>query len=128
MPFTWRRTNKETEDRSSVNASHPALIPLRGLPDASPPCDGCTRCCEAVDHVWLLPEEEYPVVEMVNGMRSLGRIAGLCMYLTVNGCSIHGNQPTICKTFDCRTSEPGSHHPEVVARGRQLRNSANNLG
>lgn len=99
---------------------HRDLIPLRRLPDASPPCDGCTKCCEAVDHVWLLPEESYPVIEMVAGMRTLGRIAGLCMYLTVNGCSIHGNQPAICRTFDCRDTIPGSHHPEVVAQGEVL--------
>ncbi len=106
--------------------SLPQIIPLANLADANVPCDGCTRCCESAEHVWLLDEEDYPVVEVVQGFRALGRIAGMCMYLTVNGCSIHGAQPMICRKFDCREppSFGESRHPDVEARGQQLRSSS----
>lgn len=76
------------------------------------PCNGCTKCCIG-DSIFLHPEEgddvsQYRTVKARNPFSGnmdymLERNPdGSCVYLTANGCSIHGKAPLICRKFDCR--------------------------
>jgi hypothetical protein len=73
------------------------------------PCGLCTLCCRTL--IVPLAQEEYEQYDWAwittrSGER-LGRALkrrpnGDCIYLTANGCSIHGRAPHVCQRFDCR--------------------------
>lgn len=65
-------------------------------------CNGCTACCRG-DKIHLLPGEDPANWETVerDGRHWLKRVDGNCVYLTDNGCSIHGKAPEMCKRFNC---------------------------
>jgi hypothetical protein len=73
------------------------------------PCGLCTLCCRTL--IVPLAQEEYEQYDWAwittrDGTR-LGRALkrrpnGDCIYLTANGCSIHGRAPHVCQRFDCR--------------------------
>ena len=72
------------------------------------PCNGCTLCCKG-DAIRILPEDDASQFQTVPHERFPGQLMldhqenGDCVYLTGSGCSIHGYQPTMCQTMDCRT-------------------------
>lgn len=79
---------------------------------ANVPCNGCTACC-ANDLLMLHPEmgddasqyETMPAINPITGKAGLAlkhKPEGGCIYLTANGCSIHGRAPAVCQEFDCR--------------------------
>jgi len=71
------------------------------------PCNGCTLCCRK-DAIRLLPEDDasqYQTEPHQSGDGSLmlaHRPDGSCIYLTKEGCGIHGRAPKMCRQFDCR--------------------------
>lgn len=83
------------------------------LTGANVPCNGCTACCRG-DAISIHPElgdvaEDYQTVPhfvpqmAAEGVVMLAHDADLnCVYLTENGCSIHGRAPALCREFDCR--------------------------
>ena len=101
------------------------------------PCNGCTACCRG-DVVRILPHEDakrwrtmpHPKIE---GALALAHKGGNCVYLTDASCDIHGKQPEMCRSMDCRllvSSLPRQHvqylvsigalQRDVVKRGREL--------
>jgi pyrimidine deaminase RibD-like protein len=70
-------------------------------------CNGCTACCWN-DVVRLTPAEAPAFkhhAEWHNGAQALvldRRDDGACVYLTAEGCDIHGSAPGICQRMDCR--------------------------
>lgn len=71
-------------------------------------CHGCQACCKK-QLVTLEPPEDDPAAfdcDVIEGpagtLYSLKHKAnGDCIYLGPDGCTIHGRQPVICRTFDC---------------------------
>jgi len=71
-------------------------------------CGTCTACCKR-DLIRLQGEDDLSAFkwhlekEGADWVPTLDRKDnGECIYLTDDGCSIHGSQPGICKRFDCR--------------------------
>lgn len=75
------------------------------------PCGTCQLCCKTL--IVPLADEEYEKYEGHWGWvttpdgKRWGRALlrnpdGSCVYLTKQGCSIHGNAPHVCQRFDCR--------------------------
>ena len=75
------------------------------------PCGNCHHCCRR-EIVPILPEEgddpsRYAHTIIVSPGQDPVAILkhkpnGDCVYLGTNGCTIHGQAPFICRTFDCR--------------------------
>ena len=66
-------------------------------------CNGCTACCRG-DKIELMPGDDPSRWETVeeNGKLWLRRDEkGNCIYLKDDGCSIHGQNPIVCKSFNC---------------------------
>lgn len=79
---------------------------------ASVPCNGCRACCVR-DLIVLHPEcgdriEDYECQSIINPLTGQQTYAlkrnerNECIYLGIDGCSIHERAPVICKEFDCR--------------------------
>jgi len=102
---------------------------------ASVPCNGCTLCCEQ-DAVFLHPEHGddpslYETIEAIHpltGERRLMLARGAdgrsCVYLERGvGCRVYGQQPAMCREFDCRgfakafDALPRSERRRLKARG-----------
>ena len=75
------------------------------------PCDGCTRCCRGFQQIMLQPEDnpdDYrttPAISALTGKPGLmlqQKPNGDCIYVSAEGCTIHGRTPAVCRTFDCR--------------------------
>jgi Fe-S-cluster containining protein len=67
-------------------------------------CGSCTACCKR-DTVKLFDDEDAARFNwhLEGGFRVIDRKPnGECIYLTPKGCSIHGDAPVICQSFDCR--------------------------
>lgn len=102
--------------------------------DADVPCGSCRACCTN-DRVFLGPQDDprafrwhleqgYPVLDRQPN--------GDCIYLTPQGCGIHGHAPQICRRMDCRVlvlltpaemqERRGRENPQMVhiyAAGRE---------
>ncbi len=71
------------------------------------PCDGCTLCCQG-DAVRLLNEDDTdsyltePHPYIPGALMLAHKPNGDCIYLAVNGCSIHDHTPALCGAADCR--------------------------
>jgi Fe-S-cluster containining protein len=75
------------------------------------PCGSCHHCCRS-EVIALMPEHGDDVSRYdcqtieVPGLGSVAvlkhRPNGDCVYLGDKGCTIHGEAPVICQTFDCR--------------------------
>lgn len=68
------------------------------------PCGTCHACCRS-DTIQLGPKDDLFVYRWhIEGGRAVldRKPTGECVYLTENGCSIHGRAPDICRRFDCR--------------------------
>lgn len=74
------------------------------------PCNGCTACCRD-GFIRLRPElgedpARYLTREVTENGKRLHVLErnddGTCIYLNSKGCQIHGNAPSVCRTFDCR--------------------------
>lgn len=67
------------------------------------PCGSCHACCHG-ELVQLTPEEaKLYRTKTVEGHVVLDQTPdGTCVYLTTEGCSIHGHAPRVCREFDCR--------------------------
>lgn len=77
---------------------------------ANVPCGSCRLCCRA-DVIMLLPEEgddvasyEHEILRLPEGVGAVVKKGadGNCIYLGVDGCTIHDRAPAICRIFDCR--------------------------
>jgi hypothetical protein len=71
------------------------------------PCNGCTLCCRN-DAIRLLPQDDPAQYQTVPHDHFPGHLMlahkenGDCVYLTSEGCDIHGSKPTMCIKMDCR--------------------------
>lgn len=74
------------------------------------PCNGCTACCRD-GFIRLRPElgddpASYLTREATYGGERVHVLQrnddGSCIYLNSKGCQIHGNAPSVCRSFDCR--------------------------
>lgn len=86
------------------------------------PCNGCTACCWN-DRVFLGPQDDPAAFKWheEGGYAVLDRKAdGSCVYVTPEGCSIHGKAPAICKRMDCR--ELFKNTPPNVRERREAEN------
>lgn len=77
-------------------------------PFRSVDCNGCQACCKS-QLITLEPEEDPAAYDCdaIEGPRGMlyalkHKPNGDCVYLDETGCSIHGRQPIVCKSFDCR--------------------------
>jgi len=77
---------------------------------ANVPCGDCRLCCRG-DVIMLLPEQgdvvesyQHIVVDLPEGRGAIVAKGadGNCIYLGMNGCTIHERAPFICRIFDCR--------------------------
>jgi Putative zinc- or iron-chelating domain len=73
---------------------------------ADVPCGGCTACCRN-DRVYLDPRRGDDLTayrwHIEGGSPVLDRRPdGACVYLTAQGCGIHGRAPDVCRRMDCR--------------------------
>lgn len=81
------------------------LAPVRRIVAVN--CEGCHACCK--NQLVLLEPADDPaayecdVIERENGsQRALKHQPnGDCFYLGPEGCTIHGRQPAICRSFSC---------------------------
>ena len=108
---------------------------------ANVPCGSCRACCKA-DLIVLFPEHGDDVSSYVhilapNGVAALRRNGdGTCVYLGLDGCTIHDRAPYICRLFDCRDMfrsmsrnkrramlKDGMIDKEVLNAGRQRLNT-----
>lgn len=91
-----------------------------GAPLPPVPCNGCTACCRG-DRIRLRPFED-PArwhTEEIDGQTYLAHGAdGNCVYLKDDGCSIHGDQPWLCRQADCRVLYLALSYQERKARVR----------
>lgn len=116
----------------------------------NPPCEQCTAVCCKQKYltglnyglhefaVEILVEEEHLFPEAVShpepydqSRKVLPYIAGKCMFLQDDRCSIYDRRPKCCQTFNClsfwKSRPSGDHgsflddHPEVVDLITELR-------
>ena len=74
------------------------------------PCNGCTLCCQG-DAIRLLPEDNasllrtvpHPHIPYTLMLAHNPNKSGDCIYLNVDGCSIHDHAPSLCRSADCRS-------------------------
>jgi Fe-S-cluster containining protein len=73
------------------------------------PCGSCHDCCTGNELVVMTPHDDASKYETetirLNGAVLLvlkRKPNGDCIYLDAGRCSIHGDQPHVCKIFDCR--------------------------
>jgi hypothetical protein len=71
------------------------------------PCNGCTFCCqgdaiklEAEDLSMNYKTEPHPYIP--GTLMIAHKPNGDCIYLDKNGCNIHNNAPSLCRSADCR--------------------------
>ncbi|MDO9094451.1 MAG: YkgJ family cysteine cluster protein [Rubrivivax sp.] len=80
---------------------------VKALHNASVACNGCTACCRH-DQVRLTAAErdrfhwhfEWQNAQQIAVLDR--KDDGSCVYLTAEGCGIHGKAPGICQRMDCR--------------------------
>jgi hypothetical protein len=78
------------------------------LPMHTVPCRGCRLCCQG-DAVRLEDEdlgrgyETEPHPYIPGALMLAHRPNGDCVYLGVDGCTIHGRAPALCRAADCRS-------------------------
>lgn len=71
------------------------------------PCNGCTLCCLG-DAIRILPQDDPSQYQTVPHDHFPGQLMldhkpnGECVYLTSDGCGIHGSKPIMCVEMDCR--------------------------
>ncbi len=78
---------------------------LTKLEEQTVPCNGCRICCQK-SLILILPEHgDDPLqykTKTLNGVTVLEhRENGDCIYLTDDGCGIHGRAPIICRVYSC---------------------------
>ncbi len=72
------------------------------------PCNGCRACCR-YEMIPLQDGDDPRMYEHRVITTPIGDLAvlkrqpnGDCIYLGVDGCTIHGRAPVVCRAFDCR--------------------------
>jgi Fe-S-cluster containining protein len=71
------------------------------------PCGSCHKCCTNRTVIVLMPQVDDPNAYRIT-WDDHGNVVlqhkpnGDCTYLEDGKCSIHGNQPFVCRGFDCR--------------------------
>ena len=100
---------------------------------ADVPCGTCRACCRH-DRIFLGPRDDPRAYRwhLEGGYPVLDRLPnGDCVYLTEQGCGMHGRAPEICRRMDCRIlvlltspedqdrrSTENPHIAQVYAAGR----------
>lgn len=81
--------------------------------------------------MFLGPDDDpnhYQTLKGADGRLQLAKgETGNCVYLTKQGCGIHGRAPKMCQVFDCRLyalqkrgqAEKGLHRLAVIAEGEK---------
>jgi Fe-S-cluster containining protein len=96
-------------DKRSVDCTPRDFLAAWWRGDAGPvPCRGCSACCYydgiPVDNkrdrrrLPHLLTERSPDGELVLQRRP----DGACVHLGERGCTVYGQRPAVCRTFDCR--------------------------
>lgn len=94
------------------------------------PCNGCTACCRG-DLIVLHPEhgddvssyETEAATHPISGKAAIAlkhKPDNSCVYLGLDGCTIHERAPVVCREFDCRKlyqSMTRAQRRELVATG-----------
>lgn len=98
------------------------------MTDAVVPCGNCHACCQG-ETVMLIPERGDDVASYDHVIKTLPtfgpvpvlrKIDGHCVYLGLDGCTIHGRAPALCRMFDCRLfylSHTRAERRKMVAAG-----------
>jgi Fe-S-cluster containining protein len=98
-------------------------------------CNGCTLCCRSGELILVTeddPDYPYDTREIVAGDRTFRALAvkadGSCVYVTKNGCAIHGHAPLTCQVFDCgglyASKTRAQRRATVAAAGRSVEGRA----
>lgn len=110
------------ESISGVQIPHP-LTPI-----ADVPCGSCKLCCTGRSAVMVMSDHGDDVASYdTTTFPGMGDIPflkfkpnGDCMYLGVEGCTIHDRAPFMCRIFDCREQHKmytKSQRQELVRTG-----------
>ncbi len=112
---------------------------LRGHAESNVPCGDCNACCRSRYFIELRPDDvgarrRIPAALIFDapgapaGYKVLGYDEhGQCPMLVSRICSIYGDRPGTCRTYDCRMfaatglAEPGSDRADVTARAARWR-------
>lgn len=98
-------------------------------------CNGCTLCCRSRELILVTeddPPYPYETQTVTLGERTFTALAhrqdGACVYVTPQGCAIHGHAPLTCQVFDCAglyASTPRARRRATIAEaGRSVEGSA----
>jgi Fe-S-cluster containining protein len=100
MTFVAKKTTQEHQQAVVRAMRDPSYV-------APVPCGSCTKCCTGRQMIILMPGIDDPVRYRI-AWDDHGNIVlqhepnGDCTYLQDGKCSIHGKQPFVCRSFDCR--------------------------
>ncbi len=87
---------------------------MRGRGESEVACGSCTACCTSSQFILVEPDETralkripsvllFPAPRMPKGYMLMGYDKrGHCPMLIDNRCSIYGDRPRTCRTYDCR--------------------------
>jgi Fe-S-cluster containining protein len=121
-------------DRVAAAQARSAELMERTQP-ASVPCGGCTLCCRSGELILVTAEDgDYPydTREIVVGDRAFRALQvktdGACVYVTKNGCAIHGHAPLTCQVFSCAglyaSTTRAQRRATIAAAGRSVEGRA----